>query len=161
MSVDLLTMAAGIGVSALIQALVGFAVWLLIRRNIEKVDRLEQAVNDLENDKVQRIADDLEKHAAEDNRRFEGESISRKKIHEDITEIKTHFVHVKTCQKQHETFTVAVTDLAKVQERTENVTKMLDALNGRMVGMVQDIAAVQAVQDERGKQDAPKGGRPR
>lgn len=151
MSVDLVTLAMSTAVSAAVQGLVGLLIYVAIRRNLEKVDRLEETVKELEDQKIARINADIREHKAEDDKRFEAAAKSRLGLHEDVEDIRTHFVHVKTCQKQHETFTAAVTDLARVQERTETTTRMLDNLNQRITGIIQDLAKVEAVQDERGR----------
>lgn len=147
MPVDVVSVAVSTAISAAVQGLVGMLIWLGIRRNIEKVDRLERDVKSLETEKIDRLESDLEKHEAETNRRFEADTQSRRKIHEELTFVRTHFVHVETCKYQHEKFEGAVQDLARVQERTEATTRLLEKLNERITGMVQDIARVEALQE--------------
>lgn len=149
MMVDLVNVAVTTGIGAMIQGLVGLLIWFTIRRNIEKVDRLENKLSTLEERRVNGIEKRFEGHCEHD-------ANARKKIYEDLTFIRTRFVHVESCAKIHaqasaqlDRFQSAVTDLARVQEATEINAKTLERLGERLISVSNDVARVEASQERK------------
>jgi len=139
----------GILVGAVVQCGVGSLFYLAVQRNMEKVDRLQQQLEKIEHDRIEKLESDMAGHEKEAGDK-------RKKIYEEIVNIRTHFVHVKTCEKLHqalvnqfEKFSGAVIDLAKVQEKTAQLAARLEQIAEQTVALGQDLAKMEGRHESR------------
>jgi uncharacterized membrane-anchored protein YhcB (DUF1043 family) len=139
----------GIFVGAVVQCGVGLLFYLAVQRNMEKVDRLQEQLDKMEHDRIEKLEGNMVTHEKE-------ASEKRRKIYEEIGDIRTHFVHIKTCEKMHEAmteqfekFSGAVIDLARLQERTEQTAKTLEDIQNRLIAQGQDLAKMEGRENER------------
>lgn len=143
MGVDMVTLAVAAMVSAVIQGSVGTLIWLAVRRNVETVDRLREKINEFESKRLAAVEQSVKSLAAT-------ESDGRRRIHEEITWVRTHFVHSKTCEKMMgdvargmENFASATHDLAKIQTATEANTREINRVAERIAALAEDQARMQ------------------
>jgi hypothetical protein len=140
----------GMFVGAVVQGLIGLLFYLAVQRNMEKVDRLQERVSTMEKEKLAAMATATEKLEEKMEAGFKEESAKRKGLHEDIEFVRTHFVHVKACERMHtvmaaqfEKFSGAVIDLAKVQEKTEQTAKRMEQISEQVISLGQDISKME------------------
>jgi DNA repair exonuclease SbcCD ATPase subunit len=127
-----------VSMSSGISAGIALVLWLVVKRPLYRVDRLESEVADLRDDKIQTLDSQAAK-AAE----------SRKNIHEHITDIRTHFVHVDQCRRQHEKmesqnleFRATVLKLERVSERTDAALERGGEMLNQIINMKADMAGL-------------------
>lgn len=141
---------AGMAIGAMIQCAIGLLFYLAVQRNMEKVDRLQEQLDKMEHDRIEKLEANVIRHEKE-------ASDKRKVIYEEISDIRTHFVHVKICEKMHqqmatqfEKFSSAVIDMARLQERSEQTAKTLTDIQDRLIAQGQDLAKMEGRENERG-----------
>ena len=146
MQVEIWTLVMG----AVIQALIGTAFWLLIQRAIQKVEKLQEAIEDLKERRVAVIERNLEAHRREDDGRFHAASESRKGMHLRISTIERDYVPGSLCRQQHlelrqgqEEFRAAVVDLAGLRSEINTTTAFLREVNQRVIAAMTDIARLE------------------
>lgn len=134
---------------AVIQGLVGLLFYLAVQRNLEKVDRLKEQLQTLERERIDKLEKDMDSG-------FKGDAEKRKKIYEELMDIRTHFVHVKTCEHMHETmraqfekFGASVIDLAKVQEKTEATARSIEKISEQVIALGQDLSRMEGKHERR------------
>lgn len=154
MPVDVVTLVLAAVVSALIQGVVGTLIWLAVRRNVEMVDRLQERLNDFEAKRLGAVENSVKILA-------ETEGEGRRRIHEEITWVRTHFVHSNTCAKMMgevargmENFASATHDLARIQAATEMNTREIGRVTERIAGVAEDQARME------GRHEGNAGGTP-
>jgi hypothetical protein len=143
MSIDVLTLAVSALVSAVIQGGVGALIWFAVRRNVELVDRLRDRIETIESDKIAALSREVKSNS-------QSEIDGRRRLHEEITFVRTHFVHSKTCEKMMgnvargmEKFAAAASDLGGIQKATEINTREIGRVAERIAGLSTDLARME------------------
>lgn len=126
---------AQMAVGAAIQGAVGLVFYFAVRRNMDRVDKLEGELQSLKDHRISSIESQVAA-VRKDN----------KTIEEEVVWVKTHFVHVKTCQDAHKSlkeaidrFLAATMDLARHDERLDVLTKSLESFQVQLLSMKQDF----------------------
>lgn len=142
-------------VSAIVQGSIGLLFYLAVQRNMQKVDRLQERLNNMEQKKLADIEENARRLETRIDDRERDAAGKRKKIYEEMVDIRTHFVHVKACEKMHtrmaeqfERFSGSVIDLAKIQDRMEVLTKQLDHLGEQVVALGRDLSHMEGQHSE-------------
>jgi len=146
---------AAVVIVALIKSAIDVVIWMAIRRQVEAGDRerngLRHDVTQLRDMQLKKVADDLQGHMKQDNKRFDAANGSRREIHKELTDIRTHFVHKKECDEAHNQllqqmggFNESVVKLAQVSERTDVALKRTEQLAERLINVNGDVAALTA-----------------
>lgn len=150
MPVDAMTLAVSAMVTALIQGGVGTLIWLAVRRNVETVDRLKNRIETIEGEKLMALARRQELAETENKD-------GRRRLHEEITWVRTHFVHAKSCEKMMgdvargmEGFVSATRDLGRIQAATEQNTSQINGVAERIAGLATDLARMEGRHEEKG-----------
>jgi len=143
MSIDVLTLAVSALVSAVIQGGVGALIWFAVRRNVELVDRLRDRIETIESDKIVALSREVKSNS-------QSEIEGRRRLHEEIVFVRTHFVHSKTCEKMMggvargmEKFAAAASDLSGIQKATEINTREIGRVAERIAGLSTDLARME------------------
>ena len=146
-------------------ALIGVTIWLVVRRPVEVSDRtidglkrrdeqLEREVTALRDQRVASMEKAFDEHTRIDEARFNQAQASRKSIHEELTNVKTHFVHKTECREaqegmmrqlegQVEKLAATTQTLARVQERVEITADVNRATSERLTAIGQDLARLE------------------
>lgn len=139
----------GIAVSAAIQGLVGLVIWAAVRRNLERVDRLEGEIGELKDRRIGGLEQAFRDHE-ELNR------VAREELFKELRGIHTGFVNKADCfamhremTKQFDRFSSAVIDLARVQERNEQLAGFIEEVNNRVISTMQDVSKIQGEIEKR------------
>ena len=136
-------------------AVVSLVVWLAlyrpIKRRDDRMNKLEDDVEDLREQKVKRLEKDVDK-AQEGRRRLHTDMSACKDAQtERINEIRNTFVHKKECAdfreaeaQQFARFNESVLTLARVSERTDIVMKRSEQLLQEVINVKGDVAGMAA-----------------
>lgn len=151
---DFQAVVLGAVVNGLVSLIIGGIIGEALRRWMNKrdleVQELNRDVKVLREEKFKALADALGAHEKCDITRFDHAANARKKIYEEITYLRTHFVHVEACAKIHqqtmedkERFIAAVGDLRAVQKSVEILTTRLEGINEQQIAIIRDLGRVE------------------
>jgi len=139
-----------LAITAVIQSGIGLLFWLLIQRQVEKFDRVEQRVKHLEERRISRI----ECMAKEEN---EKNAARRKEIYERLAKVERKSVTIDKCHESHkemlggmQEYRIAVIDLAKTQEKLDSTARFVNEVNQRVINLAEDVARMEGENHGRG-----------
>jgi hypothetical protein len=126
-------------VSAGIQGIVGFLVWVAVRRPIDNLGRenveMKRTLRELSDQRVKAIESVQAEHSRQ------------------IAEAGRINMTVPECQEKHKelihaqtSFNMAVVDLARVQESLKNTASFVREVNNRVIGAITDIASIKGLE---------------
>jgi hypothetical protein len=132
-----------LAITAVIQSGIGLLFWLLIQRQVEKFDRVEQRVKHLEERRISGI----ECMAKEEN---EKNAARRKEIYERLAKVERESVTIDKCHESHkemlggmQEYRIAVIDLAKTQEKLDSTARFVNEVNQRVINLAEDVARME------------------
>jgi chromosome segregation ATPase len=141
---------AGITVTALIQMGIGTLFYFAVRRNLDKVDRLEEKLEDLERERIDAMEATQRDCRLRCEREREHEAQSRKELHRDLSEVRRTYVTVAALNEAlHEIksaqqdFRGAVLDLAAIKNEIGNVAAFVSEVNQRGIALLADVARIE------------------
>lgn len=116
-----------------VTGVIGLGLWFLLKRPLEqwtaRTEHLETEVAQLRDTRIARIETDVGRHA------------------DEITRVKTHFVHKAECAEKHRQtreqmagFTESVLKLERVGEKCDQALKRTETLMEQQIGLQSDIA---------------------
>jgi hypothetical protein len=126
-------------VSAGIQGIVGFLVWVAVRRPIDNLSRenveMKRDLRELANQRVAAIEETQKQHshAINDAARVNMTIPECQEKHKEL-------IHAQT------SFNMAVVDLARVQESLKNTAAFVREVNNRVIGAITDIASIKGLE---------------
>jgi len=143
-------------VGALIQGAIGLLFYLAVKRNLEKVDRLEEKLGIMERDHISKIEADAKEHANKIEGKFTADAAKRKALYERLEDMRGEFVQVTNCTKIHEQwaaqferFSGAVLDLARVQAETKLTAEQLKLVSERVIALGNDVSKMEGKNEHR------------
>ena len=151
------------GVASLVSGVVSTVVWMAIRRPIDQMcqraQALEQEVRTLRDEKFVGLRDALAAHSADNLAEFAKGADRRKDIYARLDVIGRDMVTRQDCAKSHERmssdlagqmerFVGAVTDLARLQARGEDLAAQLRSLAEQVAALNQDVARMHGRMDK-------------
>jgi FtsZ-binding cell division protein ZapB len=126
-------------VSAGIQGIVGFLVWVAVRRPIDNLSRenveMKRDLRELANQRVAAIEETQKQHSHAIN--------DAARVNMTIPECQEKHRELARAQRD---FGMAVTDLARVQEAMKNTASFVKEVNQRMIGVIADIASIKSLE---------------
>jgi len=141
--------------------IVGLFDFLFMRRRLidnekaakeqnRKIDALTEEVDDLRDQRMARIEKNIEDLAGLMKEQAQHANNSRRGIHHELTEIRTHFVHKKECGDAHGKLddqlvrveSLAV-DVARAEERQHSTAETMKTISEQQVALGQDLARLQ------------------
>lgn len=126
-------------VSAGIQGIVGFLVWVAVRRPIDNLSRenveMKRDLRELANQRVAAIEETQKQHSHAIN--------DAARVNMTIPECQAK--HKELAQAQA-SFGAAVVDLARVQESLKNTASFVREVNQRVIGTITDIASIKSLE---------------
>lgn len=128
-----------ITVSAAIQGIVGFLVWVAVRRPIDNLSRenveMKRDLRELANQRVAAIEARQDEHSRQ--------IASAAKVNMTIPECQEKHRELAHAQRD---FSLSVLDLAKVQESLKNTASFVREVNDRVIGTMTDIASIKSLE---------------
>lgn len=132
------------GIGAVIGALAGWLVWMVMRRPTERLDRAEAQIMDLRDKQVAGLENRLDDHVRHTAEMFEKNAEARKAIYEELTWVKTHFVHVKTCGDAHAQMREHLNQVTAMASRMEAIAQRTSDAMQRGERLLEQIIAIRA-----------------
>ena len=136
-------------VEAVINGLVGLAIWFAIQRTVEQVDKLQIKIDDLEN----RRLGNIERAGTAAQEKIEA---SRSEFIARIGALERVAVLEEKCLHRHESlastlseFRGAVIDLARVETNMGNTAAFLNEVNNRVISLKEDVDRMMGEQNGR------------
>ncbi len=124
--------------TSLVQVAIGYLFRMSFLRQVEKMDRLEEEVTRLKDERVAVVEEKLEAASA-----------SRGKIFERVSKLERESVTVQFCRENHREsaaslieFRDAVIKLAATQVELRNTSLFVAEVNQRVIGLIQDVAEI-------------------
>jgi hypothetical protein len=137
-------------VNLVVAGAVGGSVKRWIDRRDVKLDDLEKEVVGLRDRRIKGVETQVVQQHDEANDRFKAAADSRKELYVRVAAIERDYVQAGVCRQTHhqliegqKDFLAAVINLAKVQERTENLARAISEMSERPIQLAQDLARIQ------------------
>ena len=132
------------GVGAVVSALGGWLVWLAMRRPLDRIDAAEGEIKDLRDQKFVRLQKDLDGHVCWTQDMFVKNAEARKAIYEELTWVKTHFVHVKNCADSHAMLRDHLNQVTAMTSRMEALSQRTTDTMQRGERLLEQVIAIRA-----------------
>lgn len=154
--IDVGTVVASGGVNAVI----GIAVYFLVRRNVERVDRLEGELKTLRDERVVDLGKKIDANKVNFDERMQKASEARGKLHEQIEAVRIDYQTRADCQTMHKEFgefRAAVARLEAMQSRIGQQAEFLKEVNDRAIDLIKDVSKLAADVEHLKRQEKPHG----
>jgi len=116
----------------------------------QQINALSEEIKDLREQRIGRIEKSIEDLTGLMKEEVKHAGQSRRGMHQEITEIRTHFVHKKECGDVHgkqaeqlDRVEALAVDLARVEERQHSTAETMKTISEQQVAIGQDLARLE------------------